>query len=570
MPALQIKPKKESKGYLGNPYLKKIGEPISFTAHDLAEYKKCKADPIYFLETYGKIVSLDDGIVPFKLFPFQKKLIKAIQKNKKTIGKLFRQAGKSTTLAGYIAWYVTFNPNKRAGILANKLATAVEIFERVQFIIENTPKFLQQGVITWNKKSFKLENGSAVFAAPTSASAVRGLSLNFLFLDEFAHLGTKLADEFIASVFPTISSAESSKLVIVSTPKGMNHYYKMWTEAKDNMSNGFKAVESHWSDHPKRNKKWAKEQLAELGKLRYNQEIECQFLGSSATLIDGEKLGQIANIKPIAYPLGENETHLKQFYQPEKGHAYVITVDVGRGMDLDYSAFTVIDISTNPYRVAATYRRNDITTLVYPEVIYKVGKWYNNAYILVETNDLGQQVADILFYDLEYENMYMSHKENIKEGGVKTIPGIKTTKRSKMIGCENLKNLIEEDNLLTNDVDILDELTTFTRQGQTFKAEEGKHDDLAMCLVIFGYLTGQPVFKDLFDVNLREKFVADRIREVEEQFLPIGFFDDGADFIQMDENGEMALFMKSEGQGDNDEEEKKSHWDLHWTPVEAF
>jgi hypothetical protein len=507
MAALQIKPKKESKGYLGNPFLKKIGEPITFTAHDVREYEKCAADPIYYLETYGKIVSLDKGIVPFKLFPFQKKLIKAIQKNKKTIGKLFRQAGKSTTLAGYIAWYVTFNPNKRAGILANKLATAVEIFERVQFIIENTPKFLQQGVITWNKKSFKLENGSAVFAAPTSASAVRGLSLNFLFLDEFAHLGTKLADEFIASVFPTISSAKSSKLVIVSTPKGMNHYYKMWTEAKDG-TNGFKAVESHWSDHPLRNKKWAAEQKSELGELRYNQEIECKFLGSSATLINGDKLGEIATMKPVAYPLGDDHS-LAQFFLPEKGHAYVITVDVGRGMDLDYSTCTVIDISVNPYVVAATYRNNAITTLVFPEVIYKLGKWYNNAYILVETNDLGQQVADILFYDLEYENMYMSHKENIKEGGLKTIPGIRTTKRSKMIGCENLKNLIEENNLLTNDHGDSGRTDHVrSRQGQTFKADEGKHDDLAMCLVIFGYLTGQPVFKDLFDANLREKFVA--------------------------------------------------------------
>jgi hypothetical protein len=354
--------------------------------------------------------------------------------------------------------------------------------------------------------------------------------------------------------------------VIVSTPKGMNHYYKMWTEAVDG-TNGFKAVESHWSDHPLRNKKWANEQLAELGKLRYNQEIECKFLGSSATLIDGEKLGVIPKINPIAYPLGD-DTSLAQFVLPQKGHAYVITVDVGRGADLDYSTFTVIDISVNPYAVVATYRNNTITTLVYPEVIYKVGKWYNSAYILVETNDLGQQVADILFYDLEYENMYMSHKENIKEGGVKTTPGVRTTKRSKMIGCENLKNLIEEDNLVTNDVQILDELTTFIRVGQSFKAEEGKHDDLAMCLVIFGYLTGQPVFKDLFDVNLREKFVADRIREVEEQFLPIGFFDNGGDIDMGDTSNPFRALQTGKDDQPEDEEEKKTNWDLMWTAVD--
>jgi hypothetical protein len=556
----QIKKGKVSKGYMGNPYLKSVGEVIEMSQHQVDEYKKCRKDPIYFLENYAKIVSLDDGIVPFKLFPFQKKLIKAIQGNRKIIGKLFRQAGKSTTLAGFIAWYVLFNANKRAGILANKMMVAQEIFSRVQFIIENTPKWLQQGVKEWNKRSFQLENNSACFACATSPSAVRGLSLNFLFLDEFAHLGAKLAEEFISSVFPTISSSQTSKLVIVSTPKGMNHYYKMWTEAKDN-TNGFVWVESHWSEHPKRTQAWADGELASLGKLKYRQEIECAFLGSSATLIDGEKIGTIPHITPIAEPI----PFLNQYALPEKGHAYVITVDVSRGVDLDYSTFVVIDISVHPYNVAAVYRCNTVSTLVYPEIIYKTAKWYNDAYVLVETNDLGQQVADILFYDLEYENMYMSTptKEKIAEGGdAKLVPGLKTTKKSKTIGCDQIKNIVEGDNITINEMAIIHEMSTFARKGVSFAAEEGKNDDLMMCLVIFGYLTNQPIFKDLFDESLREKFVANQIRQVEESFLPIGFFDNGSAASKVDdERHPFGAFKSADG-------ETKSSWDLVWTAVD--
>jgi hypothetical protein len=335
----------------------------------------------------------------------------------------------------------------------------------------------------------------------------------------------------------------------------------MWTEAKDG-TNGFAWVESHWSEHPKRTQAWADAELASLGKLKYKQEIECAFLGSSATLIDGEKIGQIPHIAPIAEPI----PFLNQYAVPEKDHAYVITVDVSRGVDLDYSTFTVIDISVHPYNIAAVFRCNTISTLVYPEVIYKTAKWYNDAYVLVETNDLGQQVADILFYDLEYENMYMSTptKEKISEGGdAKLVPGLKTTKKSKFIGCDQIKNIIEGDNLIVNDMAIIGEMSTFARKGTSFAAEEGKNDDLMMCLVIFGYLTNQPIFKDLFDESLREKFVANQIREVEQSFLPIGFFDNGSQAVQEDESHPFGAFKSADGN-------PKTAWDLVWTAVEDF
>lgn len=525
-------------GYLGNPFLKQIGEQIGFTKHQLQEYAKCQNDVVYFLTNYGKIVSLDKGIVPFKPFPFQIKLLSAIQNNRKVCSKQFRQSGKSTTLAGYIAWYVLFNPNKNAAVLANKMVIAKEIFSRVQFIIESCPKWLQQGVKEWNKTSLVLENGSKCFCAATSPSAVRGMSINLILLDEFAHISPSLADEFMASVFPTISSSEESKLIIVSTPKGMNHFFKIWKEAEQGI-NGFVPIESHWSEHPNRTKEWADAERVSLGEVRYAQEIECNFSGSSFTLIAGHKLSSIPFIQPLPILI----PFLSQYELPiknnpatgEKAHSYVMTVDVARGANLDYSTFIIYDISVLPYNIVAVYRNNTISTMVYPEVIMKVCMWYNDAYCLIETNDLGQQVADTLFYDLEYENVYMSIKEDIKEGGSKSSPGIRTTKRTKAIGCDALKNIVENDKITLNDSNILDELSTFVRVGNSYKAEDTKHDDLAMCLVIFSHLTTQPVFKELFTYDLRKNFVGSQLREIDDQFLPIGFVDNGIDEMPMTE-----------------------------------
>lgn len=518
-------PKKQSKGYLGNPNLKQIGEKIEFTQHQIQEYAKCSNDPIYFLENYGKIVSLDDGIVPFKLFKYQKKLILAIKNNRKILAKLFRQSGKSTTVAGFISWYCLFESNKNSVILANKMNTAKEIFSRVQFILENCPKWLQQGVAEWNKTSFSLENGSRVSCAATSASAIRGSSVNLLLLDEFAFLRPSLAEEFIASVFPTISSSETSKLVIVSTPNGMNHYYRLWTEAEDK-TNGFVPVNAHWSDHPKRTQKWADEQNIILGPIKYAQEIECSFIGSSATLVDGAKLAALPRISPTHLIPGSDS--LRQYHKPEEKHSYVMLVDTARGKGLDYSAFSIVDITAIPYKVVCVYRNNTISTLVFPEVIERIANIYNDAFVLIETNDLGQQVADILFYDLEYENVYMSSDENISEGGGnKKRPGLRTTKRTKAVGCDILKGLIENDKLILNDSDMISELTTFIRIGNSYKADDGKNDDLAMTLVMFAYLTNQTIFKDLFDYSLREKFFSDQLAEIDDQFLPLGYFDRG-------------------------------------------
>lgn len=513
------------KGYLNNPFLKQIGEQIQFTQEQVIEYAKCSADPVYFLENYGKIVALGKGTVPFKPFSYQKRIIRAIRENRKVIGRIGRQMGKSTIVAGYFAWFVLFGgKNTKSAILANKLAVAKEIFSRVQFIIENCPKWLQQGVKEWNKTSLTLENGSSVFCSATSPSAVRGFSLDNIFCDEFAHMNPNLAEEFIASVFPTLSSSETTKLIIVSTPKGMNHYFRIYDEAVKGL-NGFAVVDAEWHENPGRDQKWLDGQLKELGELKFQQEVMCSFLGSSSTLIPSSKLGSLS--KGVAKALLSSNT-LLQYEEPIEKHSYVMCVDTSRGKGLDYSTFSIIDISTLPYKVVCTYRNNDISTLVYPEIIHKMAMMYNDAFVLIEINDLGQEVANILFYDLEYEQVYMSKNDKIKEGSSGgSTPGCRTTKKTKAMGCNALKDLIVNDNLIVNDYETINELTTFVRVGTTYKADDGKHDDMVMTLVMFGYLTTQPVFKDLFDFNLRERLVASQLQEIEDQMLPLGFYDRG-------------------------------------------
>lgn len=428
----------------------------------------------------------------------------------------------STVAAGYIAWLVLFSSEpKNACVLANKLTTAKEIFGRIQFIIENCPKWMQRGVKEWSKLSFKFENESRVFCAATSPSAIRGASIHCVLLDEFAFLSPNLAEEFIASVFPTLSSSDTSKMIIVSTPKGMNHYYKLWREAEQGL-NGFSLLSATWRDHPHRTQAWADAQLAELGQLKYNQEVECEFLGSSSTLINGPTIAAI----PIAHTEEIFEGY-REYHQPIEKHSYIIVSDVARGAELDYSAFLVIDVTELPYKISAVFRNNKIDPQMYPEVIHRIAKKYNEAFVLIETNDIGQQVADILFYDLEYENVYMSFREKINEGQGKKIPGLRTTKKTKAHGCSQLKTLVENNMIEINDYNIIDEMSVFVRVGTSYKAEEGKTDDLMMCLVMFAYLTQQSIFKELFDFSLREVYLRNQRIEWDDLMEPIGFVDRG-------------------------------------------
>jgi hypothetical protein len=510
--------------YLSNPALKAAGVQIPFTEDNIQEYLKCTKDPLYFIEHYCKIVSLDDGVVQFKPFPYQKRIIEALHNNKKVIGKLFRQSGKSTIISAYITWYVLFNDNKTAAILANKQAIAKEIFLRVQFMYENLPKWLQQGVIEWNKTSFSLENGSRCICAATSASAVRGMSINFLLLDEFAHLKPNLAEEFIASVFPTISSSESSKLAIISTPNGLNHFHKLWCDA-ENSNNDFVPVTGHWAEHPKRNQEWADNQLKTLGEIKFRQEILVTFEGSSYTLIDGAKLASIPTIIPLF-----QKDKLEIFKQPEKNHSYSITVDVSRGRHQDYSAFSVIDITKMPYEVVATFKDNTITTLEFPHLIYNIARQYNNAFILVEINDLGEEVSNTLWHDYEYENLYFTSGNELSQ--LRGYPGIRTTSKVKSLGCSVLKDLVEKDQLIINSHRIIEELGIFVLTRKTYAADNSDiNDDLCTTLWLFAWLTKQGIFQDITNNDLRLALTEKKQEYIDSTMTPFGFYDDGQNII---------------------------------------
>lgn len=513
------------KNYLGNPRLKRVNMSMQLTEDQVREYVKCAEDPVYFIENYVKVVMLDKGFVQINLYPFQKDAIEKFNKNRRIIVKAGRQVGKTTMVVGYILWYVLFNTDKSVAILANKAATAREILSRIKLAYEALPHWIQQGVKTWNKGDIELENGCRILANSTASSAIRGFSISLLYLDEFAFVPTNIADEFFTSVYPTISSGTESKILISSTPNGMNHFYKMWNDAVED-NNGFTHISANWREVPGRDQKWADEQFRVLGEQKFMQEMECEFLGSSGTLISAVALRALSLAKPIANTGIEN---LKIYDEVKPNHVYFMVVDTSRGKGLDYSAFTVIDATALPYKVVATYKDNEISPLVYPAILRQVGVYYNNAYQLVETNDNGQQIVDTLFEDYEYENILstvehgkskLNKKLLVNFGyGQKSGRGVKTTKSVKRLGCSILKNLIERQQLIITDYDIISELSTFVSNGVTYEAEEGSHDDLVMCLVLFGWLTSQKFFTDMTDVNIRQRLNEEQLKMIEEESI---------------------------------------------------
>ena len=514
--------------YLGNPNLKKANIAQSFTKEEIQEYLKCADDPVYFIREYIKIVSLDEGVIPFTMYDFQAEMVEKFHDNRFNIAKLPRQSGKSTIVTAYLLWYVLFNDNTNVAILANKAATAREMLGRLQLSYENLPKWLQQGILGWNKGSLELENGSKILAASTSASAVRGMSFNIIFLDEFAFVPNHIAEQFFSSVYPTISSGKKTKVIIISTPHGMNMFYKLWHDA-ERKANEYIPTEVHWSQVPGRDDVWKEQTIKNTSEAQFKVEFECEFLGSVDTLISASKL----RVMPYEDPILSNRG-LSIYEQPIEEHNYIITVDVSRGIGGDYSAFCVIDSTTLPYKMVARYKNNEIKPIILPNIIVDVAKKYNNAYILCEVNDIGGQVADIIQFDLEYENLLMAAMrgragQQLGQGfsGKKTQLGVKMSTAVKSVGCSNLKALIEDDKLLINDYDTIAELTTFIQKGNSFQAEDGCHDDLAMCLVIFGWMAMQEYFKEMHDNDVRARIYEDQRDSIEQDMAPFGFMSDG-------------------------------------------
>ena len=514
--------------YLGNPNLKRANVAQDFTKEEVEEFIKCSKDPVYFIKKYIQIISLDKGLVPFTLYDFQEKMVNRFNDNRFNIAKLPRQSGKSTVVTAYLLWYSIFHDNVNIAILANKAATAREMLQRLQLSYENLPKWLQQGVVNWNRGSLELENGSKIMAASTSASAVRGMSFNVIFLDEFAFVPNHIADQFFSSVYPTISSGKSTKVIIISTPHGMNMFYKLWHDAEKG-KNEYIPTEVHWSAVPGRDAAWKEQTIKNTSEQQFKVEFECEFLGSVDTLISPSKLRTM----PYHDPIKQNKG-LAIYEKVEPEHNYIVTVDVARGTSNDYSAFTVMDTTTLPYKMVARYRNNEIKPIIFPNIIIDVAKNYNNAYILCEVNDIGGQVADIIQFDLEYENLLMAAMrgragQQLGQGfsGKKTQLGVKMSTAVKQVGCSNLKALIEEDKLIIPDYDTIAELTTFIVKGQSFAAEDGCNDDLAMCLVIFAWMAMQPYFKEMHDNDVRQRIYDDQRENIEQDMAPFGFMDDG-------------------------------------------
>ena len=519
-----------SEVYLGNPNLKKANTPIQFTEEQVIEFLKCKEDPVYFANNYIKIVSLDEGLTQFHPYNFQEKLIHNFHNNRFNICKMPRQTGKSTTVVSYLLHYAIFNDSVNIGLLANKAATARELLSRLQTAYENLPKWMQQGILSWNKGSMELENGSKILAASTSASAVRGMSFNILFLDEFAFVPNHVADSFFASVYPTITSGQKTKVIIVSTPHGMNHFYRMWHDA-ERSRNEYITTEVHWSEVPGRDAKWKEQTIANTSKQQFQVEFECEFLGSIDTLIAPSKLKSLVYENPATSNAG-----MDVYEAPQENHDYVITVDVARGVGEDYSAFIVVDITEFPHKVVAKYRNNDIKPMMFPNIIYQLAKSYNNAFILCEVNDVGDQVASIIQYDLEYQNLLMCSMRGragqiVGQGfsGKKTQLGVKMSKTVKKIGSLNLKTMVEENKVLFKDYEIISELTTFVSKKDSFEAEDGCNDDLAMCLVIYAWLVAQEYFKELTDQDVRKRLYEEQKNQIEQDMAPFGFVSDGLD-----------------------------------------
>ena len=518
----------DATAYKANPLLKQRGVQIDFTKEQVHEVIKCSQDPEYFLNEYVKVISLDEGIVPFHPYPFQQELVQSFHGNRFTICKLPRQSGKSVTVTAYLIHQALFRDNINVAILANKRETAYELMAKLQTSYENLPKWLQQGVLAWNKGSIELENGSRITASSTSSSAVRGFSYNIVMLDEFAFVPTNVADDFFSSVYPTISSGKSTKVIIVSTPNGMNHFYKLWTDAVKKR-NSYNAIEAHWSEVPGRDEKWREETIANTSPQQFAQEFECDFIGSAGTLISPSKLKSLVYEDPITSSAG-----LDIYEEPIKDHEYLMTIDVSRGMKLDYSAFILVDITAYPHKIVGKYRNNEVKPMLFPDIIVQVARKYNKAWLLCEVNDIGDQVASLIYYDMEYENLLMTAMRGrsgqvLGHGfsGGKTQLGLKMAKAPKKIGCSNMKQMVESDKVIFNDFQIINELTTFIEKRQSFEAEEGCHDDLVMCMVMYAWCVAQDYFKEMTDQSIREALYEKDKDQLEEDMSPFGFIVDG-------------------------------------------
>ena len=511
--------------YLGNPNVKKDGVNEQWTPDLIQEYKKCMVDPVYFVEHYCKVISLDEGIVNFKLYPYQRKMFQQFQENRFNVVLACRQSGKSISACAYLLWYALFNPEKTVAILANKGQTAGEMLSRITLMLENIPFFIQPGSKAVNKRSLEFSNNSRIIASATSGNSIRGMSVNLLYLDEFAFV--ERASEFYTSTYPVVSAGKDTKVIVTSTANGIgNQFHKIWEGAVQGI-NEFSSFRVDWWDVPGRDDEWKKQTIANTSQLQFDQEFGNTFFGTGDTLVNADTLLGLRAKPPVRTMEGGL---LKIYEEPIKDHDYVMTVDVSKGRGQDYSTFTLIDISSRPFKQVAVYRNNTISPLLFPNIIYKFAKPYNEAYVVVESNDQGSVVCNGLYHDLEYENVHV--ESSVKANAI----GIEINRKTKRLGCSAIKDILEEKRLTINDEQTILEISTFEAKGQSYEASEGNHDDLMMNLVLFGYFVSTQYFSDMTDINLKQMMFEQKMQEIENDVVPFGFIDDGEEAIVRIEN----------------------------------
>ena len=516
-------------GYLGNPRVKRDGVQQEFTKEEVKEYARCMQDPAYFIENYMKVIHLDRGLVPFKPYPYQRKMLQHFNDNRFSVVLACRQSGKSISSVGYILWYAIFHPEKTIAVLANKGATAREMLSRVTLALENLPFFLQPGCRALNKGNIEFSNNSEILAAATSGSSIRGLAINLLFLDEFAFV--EQANKFYTSTYPVITSGKTTKVIITSTANGIgNVFYNIWEGAVQG-TNDFKPFRVDWWDVPGRDDKWKQQTISNTSELQFEQEFGNTFLGHSDTLIATDKLLGLKAKGPMEY---KEDLGLRFYDKPEEGHRYIMTVDTSRGRGQDFSTFNVIDITARPFKQVCVYRNNMVSPLLFPDIIVKIANLYNEAMVLIESNDAGQVVCNAVYYEHEYENTFV--ESSIKRGGI----GVTMTKRIKRIGCSNLKDLIEMSKIEIRDAHTIEELSCFSARGGSYSATEGNHDDLVMNLVLFSWFASSDAFGDMVEeLDFKSMLYADRSKEIEDDMVPAGFFSAPAGDTTNDEYEEM-------------------------------
>ena len=511
--------------YLGNPQVKRDGVEEQWDKHKLREYQKCMNDPVYFCKTYVKVIHLDRGLVHFDLYPYQEDMFKHFDENRFSIVLACRQSGKSISSVGYLLWYSLFHPEKTIAILANKGATAREMLARVTLMLENLPFFLQPGCKALNKGSIEFSNNSRIIAAATSGSSIRGMSVNLLFLDEFAFV--EKAAEFYTSTYPVVSSGVDTKVIITSTANGVgNQFEKIWTGAVQGV-NEYKPFRVDWWDVPGRDDAWKKQTIANTSSLQFDQEFGNTFFGTGDTLINAETLMGLRGQAPhLVLESGD----CLIYSEPQPEHEYIMTVDVSKGRGQDYSTFNVIDISERPFKQVAVYRNNSISPLLFPNIIYKYANLYNEAWVVVEANDQGGVVCNGLYYELEYENLHVSSATKAN------ALGIEMNRKVKRLGCSAIKDIIEEQKLQVYDENTILEISTFVGKGTSYEASDNNHDDLMMTLVMFGYFVSTQFFADMTDINLKQMMFEERTQAISDDVVPFGFIDDGSSYIEETDN----------------------------------